>query len=82
MPERRLSDLKFGRERVVTLCCAAMVVSIMGLILADYLFQTYVQSSIQVVFLASLIVAATVGVSYWQGRRICARKSKQLTVQK
>jgi hypothetical protein len=52
------------------------VVTLMGLILAEYLVDTYAQSSIQVVILASSIVAATIGVSYWQARRLCARKAK------
>jgi hypothetical protein len=45
----------------------------MGLVVINYLFETYGRSSLPVVVLASLIVAATVGISYLQGKRICAR---------
>ena len=58
---------------MVTLCVALILVSLMGLIVIDYLFETYGRSSFPVVVLASLIVAATVCVSYLQGKRICAR---------
>lgn len=58
---------------MVTLGVAMILVSLMGLIVVDYLLETYGRSSLPVVVLASLIVAATVCVSYWQGKRICAR---------
>ena len=58
---------------MVTLGIAMILVSLMGLIVIDYLLETYGRSSLPVVVLASLIVAATVCVSYWQGKRICAR---------
>jgi hypothetical protein len=59
---------------IVPLGVGMILVSLVGLVVVDYLFETYGQSSLPVVILASLIVAATVSVSYWQGKRICARK--------
>ena len=58
---------------MVTLGVAMILVSLMGLIVIDYLFETYGRSSFPVVVLSSLIVAATICVSYLQGKRICAR---------
>jgi hypothetical protein len=66
--------IKLRGTVMVPLCVAMILVSLMGLVVVDYLFETYGQSSLPVVILASLIVATTVCVSYWQGKRVCARK--------
>ena len=58
---------------MIAFCVAMILVSLVGLVVIDYLFETYGRSSLPVVVLASLIVAATLCVSYWQGKRICAR---------
>jgi len=70
---RLLNNVKFSASGMVILGVAMIFVSLMGLVVINYLFETYGRSSLPVVVLASLIVAATVGVSYLQGKRICAR---------
>jgi hypothetical protein len=60
------------------LCCAAIVVTLMALVVADYLVDTYRHASILVAVLASLIVAVTVVIPYWHGQRMCARKAQRL----
>jgi hypothetical protein len=72
---------KMSTGVVVTLCCAAIVVILMALVVADYLFDTYGHASILVAVLASLIVAVTVAVPYWQAQRMCARKAQHLAEQ-
>ena len=69
---------KMSKSLVVTLCCAAIVVVLMALIVAEYLVDTYGHASLLAVVLASLIVAVTVAVPYWQAQRMCARKAKRL----
>ena len=66
---------------VVTLCCAAIVVILMALVVADYLVDTYGHASILVAVLASLIVAVTVAIPYWQALCMCARKAHRLAEQ-
>jgi hypothetical protein len=64
---------------MVTVCVGMILVSLMGLVVIDYLFETYGRSSLPVVVLASLIVAATICVSYLLGKRICARNRAACT---
>jgi hypothetical protein len=79
--QQRVYGSKMSGHVVVMLCCAVIVVTLMALIVADYLVDTYGHSSILVAVLASLIVAVTVAVPCWQARRMCARKAKRLTAQ-
>ena len=73
LAKRLLSNVRFSAAGMVPLCVAMIMISLTGLIILDYLFETYGRSSLPVVVLASLIVAATIFVSYLQGKRICAR---------
>jgi len=67
---------KMNKRLVVMLCCAA--IAVMALVVAGYLIDTYGHASLLVVVLASLIVAVTIAVPYWQAQRMCARKAKRL----
>ena len=82
MAEQRMYGFKMSRSVVVILCCAAIVVTLMALLVADYLVDTYGHASILVAVLASLIVAVTVAIPYWQARRMCARKAQRPAPQK
>ena len=79
--EQRMYGFKMSRGIVVTLCCAAIVVMLMALVVADYLVDTYGHASILVAVLASLIVAVTVAIPYWQALCMCARKAHRLAEQ-
>jgi uncharacterized PurR-regulated membrane protein YhhQ (DUF165 family) len=81
MAEQRMYRFKMSRGIVVRLCCAAIIVILMALIVADYLVDTYGHASILVAVLASLIVAVTVAVPYWQAQRMCARKARRQAAQ-
>ena len=72
---------KMSRGVIVMLCCAAIVVILMALVVADYLVDTYGHASVLVAVLASLIVAITVAIPYWQAQRLCARKARRLAAQ-
>jgi hypothetical protein len=78
MAEQRIYGFQMSRGVVVVLWCAAIVVILMALVVADYLFDTYGHASILVAVLASLIVAVTVALPYWQAQRMCARKAQRL----
>ena len=58
MAEQRMYGFKMSRS-VVIFCCAAIVVTLMALVVADHLVDTYGHASILVTVLASLIVAVT-----------------------
>jgi fucose 4-O-acetylase-like acetyltransferase len=81
MTEHRMYGFKMSRGVVVMLCCAAIVVTLMALVVANYLVDTYGHASILVAVLASLIVAVTVAIPYWQAQRMCARKAQRLAAQ-
>jgi fucose 4-O-acetylase-like acetyltransferase len=81
MAERRTYGFKMSRSVVVMLCCTAIVVTLMVLVVAGYLVDTYGHTSILVAVLASLIVAVTVAIPYWQAQRMCARKAQRLAAQ-
>jgi hypothetical protein len=53
----------------------------MALVVADYLFDTYRHANILVAALASLIVAVTIAIPYWQGQRMCAQKAQRLAAE-
>jgi FtsH-binding integral membrane protein len=81
MVEQRIYGFKTSRSIVVTLSCAAIVITMMALAVANYLRDTYSHASILVAVLASLIVAVTVAIPYWQARRMCARKAQRFAAQ-
>lgn len=66
---------------VSALCGATIAVTVMMLVVALYLVDTYGHASILVAFLATLIVAATVAIPYWQAQRLCARRAHRLAAQ-
>ena len=72
-----MDRFKMNKGHVVMLCCAAIAVILMALVVAEYLVDTYGHASLLVVVLASLIVAVTVAIPYWQAQRMCARKAKR-----
>jgi hypothetical protein len=51
MAERRTYGFKMSRSVVVMLCCTAIVVTLMVLVVAGYLVDTYGHTSILVQFL-------------------------------
>lgn len=69
---------KMNKGLVLMLCCAATAVTLMALVVAGYLVNTYGHASLLVAVLASFIVALTVAIPYWQAQRMCARKAKRL----
>ena len=77
MAEQAETRFSMSRRVVVALCCAAIVVILMALVVADYLVDTYGHASILVAIFASLIVAVSVAVPYWQAQRMCARKAQR-----
>jgi len=81
MSKHRIYGFNMSGRIVVMLCGAAIVVILMALVVTNYLVDTYGHASIRVGLLASLIVAGTVAASYWQGRRMCARKAQRLVMQ-
>lgn len=81
MAEQSIYGFRISRGVVVMLCCAAIAVSLMALVVADYLVDTYGHAGALVAVLASLIVALTVAVPYWQAQRMCARKAQRLAAQ-
>jgi len=78
MAEQGMYGFKMSRSVVL---CAAIVITLMALVVAGYLVDTYGHASILVAVLASLIVAVTVAVPYWQAQRMCARKAQRLAAQ-
>jgi hypothetical protein len=76
-----MGSLKVSGGVIVALGAVAIVVTVMALIVANYLVDTYGHASILVAILASLIVAATVAIPYWQAQRMCARKAHRLAGQ-
>ena len=81
MAEKRMDGLRMSNGAVIALCGATIVVTVMALVVVQYLVDTYGHASILVAVLASLIVAVTIAVPYWQAQRMCARKAKRLAAQ-
>jgi len=81
MVEQRRYGFRMSRGVVILLCCAAIAVILMALVVADYLFDTYRHANILVAALASLIVAVTIAIPYWQGQRMCAQKAQRLAAE-
>jgi FtsH-binding integral membrane protein len=79
--EKLMKGFQMGRGLAVALGGATIVVTVMALVVAQYLVDTYGHASILVAVLASLIVAVTVAVPYWQAKRMCARKAHRLAAQ-
>jgi protein-S-isoprenylcysteine O-methyltransferase Ste14 len=67
-----------SRGALIVLCGATIVVVVMALIVADYLFNTYSNASLIVAGLATLIVAASIAIPYWAAQRMCERKAQRL----
>jgi len=81
MAEHRMYGFKMSAGVVVASCCAAIMVTLMALVVAGYLVNTYGHAGSLVAVLASLIVAVTVGIPYWHTQRMCARKAQRLSPQ-